>query len=180
MDIIFNIIYQLLNYEWKKSGCLTFSSSRSSVHTPTLICFSPLSYISALFSPTTWKTLLCLVHHLTLLLTDTNLSSIDASAAMQVRALKDYCNNYDLTSLNIKAGDIITVHRYINVCRMCWMCVSSNQSMKNMWCCQYVCTGIGICHLWAPDQKEVWGCIQASFMIRSRGIKIFLAKGENA
>ncbi|KTF81397.1 hypothetical protein cypCar_00031891 [Cyprinus carpio] len=32
----------------------------------------------------------------------------DASAAMQVRALKDYCNNYDLTSLNIKAGDIIT------------------------------------------------------------------------
>ncbi|KAK5899219.1 hypothetical protein CesoFtcFv8_008719 [Champsocephalus esox] len=33
----------------------------------------------------------------------------DASAAMQVRALKDYCNNYDLTSLNIKNGDIITV-----------------------------------------------------------------------
>ncbi|KAM9819542.1 caskin-1-like isoform 1-T1 [Syngnathus typhle] len=33
----------------------------------------------------------------------------DASAAMQVRALKDYCNNYDLTSLNIKSGDIITV-----------------------------------------------------------------------
>ncbi|XP_048104360.1 caskin-1 isoform X4 [Alosa alosa] len=33
----------------------------------------------------------------------------EASAAMQVRALKDYCNNYDLTSLNIKAGDIITV-----------------------------------------------------------------------
>ncbi|KAK7166713.1 hypothetical protein R3I93_006468 [Phoxinus phoxinus] len=33
----------------------------------------------------------------------------DASAAMQVRALKDYCNNYDLTSLNIKTGDIITV-----------------------------------------------------------------------
>ncbi|XP_062865779.1 caskin-1 [Trichomycterus rosablanca] len=33
----------------------------------------------------------------------------DASAAMQVRALKDYCNNYDLTSLNIKVGDIITV-----------------------------------------------------------------------
>lgn len=36
---------------------------------------------------------------------------VDASAAMQVRALKDYCNNYDLTSLNIKAGDIITVQR---------------------------------------------------------------------
>ncbi|CAF93967.1 unnamed protein product, partial [Tetraodon nigroviridis] len=34
----------------------------------------------------------------------------DASAAMQVRALKDYCNNYDLTSLNVKAGDIITVY----------------------------------------------------------------------
>ncbi|XP_013770592.1 caskin-1 isoform X6 [Pundamilia nyererei] len=33
----------------------------------------------------------------------------DASAALQVRALKDYCNNYDLTSLNIKAGDVITV-----------------------------------------------------------------------
>ncbi|XP_063067296.1 caskin-1-like [Engraulis encrasicolus] len=33
----------------------------------------------------------------------------EASAAMQVRALKDYCNNYDLTSLNIKMGDIITV-----------------------------------------------------------------------
>lgn len=34
---------------------------------------------------------------------------LDASAALQVRALKDYCNNYDLTSLNIKAGDVITV-----------------------------------------------------------------------
>uniref|UniRef100_A0A8C7IIR9 CASK interacting protein 1 n=1 Tax=Oncorhynchus kisutch TaxID=8019 RepID=A0A8C7IIR9_ONCKI len=33
----------------------------------------------------------------------------DASAAMQVRALTEYCNNYDLTSLNIKTGDIITV-----------------------------------------------------------------------
>ncbi|RXM31962.1 Caskin-1 [Acipenser ruthenus] len=33
----------------------------------------------------------------------------DASAALQVRSMKDYCNNYDLTSLNIKAGDIITV-----------------------------------------------------------------------
>ncbi|XP_077305482.1 caskin-1 isoform X2 [Lithobates pipiens] len=32
-----------------------------------------------------------------------------ASAALQVRALKDYCNNYDLTSLNIKMGDVITV-----------------------------------------------------------------------
>ncbi|XP_064887251.1 caskin-1 isoform X4 [Columba livia] len=33
----------------------------------------------------------------------------DASAALQVRAIKDYCNNYDLTSLNVKAGDVITV-----------------------------------------------------------------------
>ncbi|KAM7151467.1 caskin-1 isoform 3-T3 [Macrochelys suwanniensis] len=33
----------------------------------------------------------------------------DASAALQVRAVKDYCNNYDLTSLNVKAGDVITV-----------------------------------------------------------------------
>ncbi|XP_028616692.1 caskin-1 isoform X2 [Grammomys surdaster] len=33
----------------------------------------------------------------------------EASAALQVRATKDYCNNYDLTSLNVKAGDIITV-----------------------------------------------------------------------
>ncbi|XP_041433299.1 caskin-1-like isoform X2 [Xenopus laevis] len=32
-----------------------------------------------------------------------------ASAALQVRAMKDYCNNYDLTSLNIKTGDVITV-----------------------------------------------------------------------
>lgn len=35
--------------------------------------------------------------------------SPEASAALQVRATKDYCNNYDLTSLNVKAGDIITV-----------------------------------------------------------------------
>ncbi|XP_037363676.1 caskin-1 [Talpa occidentalis] len=33
----------------------------------------------------------------------------EASAALQVRATKDYCNNYDLTSLNVKAGDVITV-----------------------------------------------------------------------
>ncbi|KAB1251904.1 Caskin-1 [Camelus dromedarius] len=33
----------------------------------------------------------------------------EASAALQVRATKDYCNNYDLTSLNVKAGDIITL-----------------------------------------------------------------------
>lgn len=37
--------------------------------------------------------------------------SPEASAALQVRATKDYCNNYDLTSLNVKAGDIITVRR---------------------------------------------------------------------
>lgn len=41
--------------------------------------------------------------------------SPEASAALQVRATKDYCNNYDLTSLNVKAGDIITV-------RMAWGC----------------------------------------------------------
>lgn len=35
--------------------------------------------------------------------------SPEASAALQVRATQDYCNNYDLTSLNVKAGDIITV-----------------------------------------------------------------------
>lgn len=40
---------------------------------------------------------------------DTIYFNADASAALQVRALKDYCNNYDLTSLNIKAGDVITV-----------------------------------------------------------------------
>lgn len=42
------------------------------------------------------------------------LLSTEASAALQVRATKDYCNNYDLTSLNVKAGDIITV-------RMAWI-----------------------------------------------------------
>uniref|UniRef100_A0A671SGB3 Uncharacterized protein n=1 Tax=Sinocyclocheilus anshuiensis TaxID=1608454 RepID=A0A671SGB3_9TELE len=42
----------------------------------------------------------------------------DASAAMQVRALKDYCNNYDLTSLNIKAGDIITVKKQFLNCNI--------------------------------------------------------------
>ena len=41
--------------------------------------------------------------------------SPEASAALQVRATKDYCNNYDLTSLNVKAGDIITV-------RIAWGC----------------------------------------------------------
>lgn len=40
---------------------------------------------------------------------DTPVLSPDASAALQVRAIKDYCNNYDLTSLNVKAGDVITV-----------------------------------------------------------------------
>lgn len=43
--------------------------------------------------------------------------SPEASAALQVRATQDYCNNYDLTSLNVKAGDIITV-------RMAWGCWS--------------------------------------------------------
>lgn len=40
---------------------------------------------------------------------DAPVPSADASAALQVRAVKDYCNNYDLTSLNVKAGDVITV-----------------------------------------------------------------------
>lgn len=45
--------------------------------------------------------------------------SPEASAALQVRATKDYCNNYDLTSLNVKAGDIITV-------RPAWICWSKD------------------------------------------------------
>lgn len=40
----------------------------------------------------------------------------EASAALQVRATKDYCNNYDLTSLNVKAGDIITVRTVPGCC----------------------------------------------------------------
>uniref|UniRef100_A0A8C5UD80 Caskin-1 n=1 Tax=Malurus cyaneus samueli TaxID=2593467 RepID=A0A8C5UD80_9PASS len=46
----------------------------------------------------------------------------DASAALQVRAVKDYCNNYDLTSLNVKAGDVITVmsQRGWYLCRQRW------------------------------------------------------------
>lgn len=40
----------------------------------------------------------------------------EASAALQVRATKDYCNNYDLTSLNVKAGDIITVRMVPGCC----------------------------------------------------------------
>uniref|UniRef100_A0A8C0GW43 SH3 domain-containing protein n=1 Tax=Chelonoidis abingdonii TaxID=106734 RepID=A0A8C0GW43_CHEAB len=44
----------------------------------------------------------------------------DASAALQVRAVKDYCNNYDLTSLNVKAGDVITVRDTILfLCKPC-------------------------------------------------------------
>lgn len=42
--------------------------------------------------------------------------SPEASAALQVRATKDYCNNYDLTSLNVKAGDIITVRTVPGCC----------------------------------------------------------------
>lgn len=56
---------------------------------------------------------------------------VDASAAMQVRALKDYCNNYDLTSLNIKAGDIITVHRSDNLSVAC-LSTEIHQSMKKI------------------------------------------------
>lgn len=52
--------------------------------------------------------------------------SPEASAALQVRATKDYCNNYDLTSLNVKAGDIITV-------RMVWGCWS--RAERGLGCC---------------------------------------------
>lgn len=52
--------------------------------------------------------------------------SPEASAALQVRATKDYCNNYDLTSLNVKAGDIITV-------RTVWGCWS--RAERGLGCC---------------------------------------------
>lgn len=58
---------------------------------------------------------------------------VDASAAMQVRALKDYCNNYDLTSLNIKAGDIITVQRCNSRSGVC-LCTEIHQSSVNWQC----------------------------------------------
>lgn len=35
--------------------------------------------------------------------------TLDASGALQVRALKDYWNLHDPTALNIRAGDIIMV-----------------------------------------------------------------------
>ncbi|XP_010838139.1 PREDICTED: caskin-1 [Bison bison bison] len=50
----------------------------------------------------------------------------EASAALQVRATKDYCNNYDLTSLNVKAGDIITVRTV----RGCW-----SRAERGLGCC---------------------------------------------
>lgn len=52
--------------------------------------------------------------------------SPEASAALQVRATKDYCNNYDLTSLNVKAGDIITVRTV----RGCW-----SRAERGLGCC---------------------------------------------
>lgn len=52
--------------------------------------------------------------------------SPEASAALQVRATKDYCNNYDLTSLNVKAGDIITV-------RMAWGSWSRDCGTHSSW-----------------------------------------------
>jgi len=35
--------------------------------------------------------------------------TLDASGALQVRALKDYWNLHDPTALNIRAGDVIMV-----------------------------------------------------------------------
>lgn len=74
-------------------------------------------------------------------LTHSRLYLADASAAMQVRALKDYCNNYDLTSLNIKAGDIITVgsrvrHQLAAQCKAALSCGEAYfQSARNVQKC---------------------------------------------
>ncbi|XDV14558.1 hypothetical protein PO909_014793 [Leuciscus waleckii] len=64
----------------------------------------------------------------------------DASAAMQVKALKDYCNNYDLTSLNIKTGDIITVKKQLFYC--------NNEASLHPESCTYffVCRSSGSLH----------------------------------
>ena len=60
--------------------------------------------------------------------------SPEASAALQVRATKDYCNNYDLTSLNVKAGDIITVRTV----RGCW-----SRAERGLGCCPQRLARIG-------------------------------------
>ena len=60
--------------------------------------------------------------------------SPEASAALQVRATKDYCTNYDLTSLNVKAGDIITVRTV----RGCW-----SRAERGLGCCPQRLARIG-------------------------------------
>ncbi|KAG5832426.1 hypothetical protein ANANG_G00291040 [Anguilla anguilla] len=69
------------------------------------------SGINAAVRNTYNQTALDIVHQFTTTQASKEIKQLlrDASAALQVRALKDYCNNYDLTSLNIKAGDVITV-----------------------------------------------------------------------
>ncbi|KAJ8345196.1 hypothetical protein SKAU_G00293890, partial [Synaphobranchus kaupii] len=69
------------------------------------------SGINAAVRNTYSQTALDIVHQFTTTQASREIKQLlrDASAALQVRAVKDYCNNYDLTSLNIKAGDIITV-----------------------------------------------------------------------
>ncbi|KAG9343045.1 hypothetical protein JZ751_015263 [Albula glossodonta] len=69
------------------------------------------SGINAAVRNTYSQTALDIVHQFTATQASREIKQMlrDASAALQVRALKDYCNNYDLTSLNIKAGDVITV-----------------------------------------------------------------------
>ncbi|KAJ8251837.1 hypothetical protein GJAV_G00225970 [Gymnothorax javanicus] len=69
------------------------------------------SGINAAVKNTYNQTALDIVHQFTTTQASKEIKQLlrEASVALQVRALKDYCNNYDLTSLNIKAGDIITV-----------------------------------------------------------------------
>lgn len=69
----------------------------------------------------------------------------DASAAMQVRALKDYCNNYDLTSLNIKAGDIITVQRTNNLLMRVYLLKSCRYWRKYNVTVKYSSSYLGVC-----------------------------------
>lgn len=72
--------------------------------------------------------------------------SPEASAAPQVRATKDYCNNYDLTSLNVKAGDIITV-------RTVWGCWS--RAERGLGCCPQCLARTGGAQATHPFDPEV-------------------------
>ncbi|XP_067859545.1 caskin-1 isoform X1 [Heptranchias perlo] len=69
------------------------------------------SGINAHIKNTYSQTALDIVHQFTATQASKEIKQMlrDASAALQVRAVKDYCNNYDLTSLNVKTGDVITV-----------------------------------------------------------------------